>query len=159
MSIKTDLENNLLMALKQKNSVKKNTLRMALSSIKLAQVETGKELDDPMIFNILQKEIKTREETIAEAVKANRNEMIAPLEAEIVILKSYLPIELSDDELVPLVKKSIEDLNAKTIKDMGMVMKSVISQVNGRASNDRISKVVKDILANADEQYPNKPVI
>jgi uncharacterized protein len=147
MSIKKDLEKNLLLALKEKDGVKKNTLRMTLSSIKLAEVEAGKDLDDPMIFNILQKEIKTREETITEAEKANRNEMIAPLEAEIVILKSYLPSELSDDELVFLVKKSIDDLNAKTIKDMGLVMKSVIPQVSGRASNDRISKVVMDSLA------------
>ena len=64
---------------------------MAISSIKLAEVESGSELEDTTIFGILQKEIKTREETISEAKKAGRTEMIAPLEAEIDIIKEYLP--------------------------------------------------------------------
>jgi uncharacterized protein len=149
MSLKKELESDLLLSLKIKDNVKKNTLRMALSSIKFAEVEAGKELDDPMVFNILQKEIKTREETIDEAKKANRNEMIAPIEAEIVILKTYLPKELSDDELVLLVKQAIAELNAKSLKEMGLVMKSVIPQVQGKASNDRISKIVRDLLANS----------
>jgi uncharacterized protein YqeY len=148
MSVKKDLERDLLISLKNKDVIKKNTLRMALSSIKFTEVETGKELDDSTAFSILQKEIKTREETIAEAEKANRTEMIAPFEAEIVILKTYLPKELSDDELVILVKKAIEELNAGSIKEMGLVMKTLIPQVQGKASNDRMSKVVRDLLVN-----------
>ena len=136
MSIKIELEKTLLSAMKQKDVVRKNALRMALSAIKLAEVEAGKELDDPTIFSIMQKEIKTREETIAEAVKANRLEMVAPLEAEIAVLKEYLPKELSDDELVAMVKNIVTDLNAKTMKEMGLVMKSVIQESQGKASNE-----------------------
>lgn len=147
MSIKIELEKTLLSAMKQKDIVRKNALRMALSAIKLAQVEAGKELDDPTIFSIMQKEIKTREETITEAVKANRLDMVAPLEAEIAILKEYLPEELSDEELVAMVKKVVTDLNAKTMKEMGLVMKSVIQESQGKASNDRISKVVRELLS------------
>lgn len=147
MSIKIELEKTLLSAMKQKDVVRKNALRMALSAIKLAEVEAGKELDDPTIFSIMQKEIKTREETIAEAVKANRLEMVAPLEAEIAVLKEYLPKELSDDELVAMVKNIVTDLNAKTMKEMGLVMKSVIQESQGKASNERISKVVRELLS------------
>jgi uncharacterized protein YqeY len=146
MTIKKDLEKTLLTAMREKDNIRKNALRMALSSIKLAEIEAGKELDDPSIFNIMQKEIRTREETIEEAEKANRPDMIAPLKAEIAILKEYLPKELSDDELNVLAKKAISDLNASTPKKMGLVMKSIIQDVQGKASNDRISKVVRGLL-------------
>ncbi|MCJ7519027.1 MAG: GatB/YqeY domain-containing protein [Anaerolineaceae bacterium] len=147
MGIKIDLEKDLHSAIKEKDEVRKSVLRMALTSIKLAEVESGKELDDLVIFSILQKEIKTREETIAEAEKANRPEMIAPINAEIAVLIEYLPKELSDVELITLIKKIVEDLNAKTMKEMGLVMKSAIQETQGKASNDRISKVVRDILS------------
>ena len=147
MSIKKHLEKTLLSAMKEKDVVRKSALRMALSSIKLAEVESGKELDDLTIFSILQKEIKTREETITEAEKANRSEMISPIKAEIAILKEYLPKELSDEELIALVKKTVVNLNSKTIKELGLVMKSVIQEAQGKASNDRISKVVRDLLS------------
>ena len=147
MGIKIDLEKDLHSAIKEKDEVRKSVLRMALTSIKLAEVESGKELDDLVIFSILQKEIKTREETIAEAEKANRPEMIAPINTEIAVLIEYLPKELSDVELITLIKKIVEDLNAKTMKEMGLVMKSAIQETQGKASNDRISKVVRDILS------------
>ena len=147
MSIKEILENSLHSAMREKDNVRKNALRMALSSIKLAEIESGKELDAPMIFSILQKEIKTKEETISEAEKANRPEMIQPLKDEILILKEFLPNELSEEELIILAKKIVSDLNAKTIKEMGLVMKSVILEVQGKASNERISNVVRDLLA------------
>jgi hypothetical protein len=148
MSLKENLEKSLLTAMKEKDNVRKNALRMALSSIKLAEIESGKELDESMVFSILQKEIRMKEETIAEAEKANRQEMIPPINDEIVILKEYLPKEMSEDDLITLVKKIVADLNATTIKEMGLVMKSVIQEAQGKASNDRISKVVRDLLSN-----------
>ena len=100
-----------------------------------------------MVFSILQKEIRTKEETITEAEKANRSEMIPPIQDEIEILKEYLPKEISEEELIILVKKTISDLKATTIKEMGLVMKSVIQEAQGKASNDRISKTVRDLLS------------
>lgn len=148
MNLKENLEKSLLSAMKEKDNVRKNALRMALSSIKLAEIESGKELDESMVFSILQKEIRTKEETIAEAEKANRLEMIQPIKDEIAIIKEYLPREMSEEELISLVKKIVFDLNAKSIKEMGLVMKSVIQEAQGKASNDRISKLVRDLLSN-----------
>ena len=147
MSIKDDLQNALGVAMKTKDDVSKRSLRMALSAIKLAEVAKGEALEDIKIFNILQKEVKTKEETIAEATKAERSEMIAPLLEEIKVLKRFLPAELSDLELIELIDKAIIEQNATSIKQMGLVMKTVISQVEGRASNDRISKIIKSKLA------------
>ncbi len=134
--------------MREKDEVKRNALRLALSAIKLAEVEAGKALDDLTVFSILQKEIKTKEETIAEAQKAGREEMIHSIQAEIDFLKGFLPKELTDGELVEIVKSAISETGAATIKDMGRVMKSAIEKVSGRASNDRISKLVKDHLSN-----------
>ena len=149
MSLKENLERSLISAMKEKDDLRKNALRMALSSIKLAEIESGKPLDESMIFSILQKEIRTKEETIAEAEKANRPEMVPPIRSEIEILKEYLPKEMTEEELIALVKKTVSDLNATTIKEMGLVMKSVIQEVHGKASNDRISKAVRDLLSNS----------
>ena len=73
--------------------------------------------------------------------------MIPPLEKEIAVLQKFLPSELTDDELNNIVNRTISDLNANSIKQMGIVMKNVIDEVQGRASNDRISKIVRSILA------------
>jgi len=148
MSIKDDLKNALGVAMKTKDDVSKRSLRLALSAIKLAEVAKGEALEDMKIFNILQKEVKTKEETIAEATKAERSEMIAPLLEEIEVLKRFLPAELSDMELTEFIDKAITEQKATSIKQMGLVMKTVIIQVEGKASNDRISKIIKSKLAN-----------
>jgi uncharacterized protein YqeY len=147
MSIKNTLEDALKQAMREKDEVKRNSLRLALSTLKLAEVDAGKVLDDTAVFSVLQKEIKTKEETIAEAEKAGRTEMIHPIKAEIEYLKTFLPKEFSDEELTSLVKTTIAETGAATIKDMGRVMKAVIEKAQGKASNDRISKLVKEILS------------
>ena len=146
MGAKTDLTDALHSAIKEKKDTSKNAIRLALSSIKLAEIEKGEDLEDVEIFSILHKEIKTREETITEAVKAGREGMIVPLDKEIKVLKEFLPSELSDDELTEEINKVISNLNATTIKQMGMVMKVVIENIQGHASNDRISKMTKSLL-------------
>jgi uncharacterized protein YqeY len=146
MSLKEVLEKSLREAMLSKNNVKRDTTRMALSSLKQLEKDSGKELVDQDVFGVIQKEIKTREETIAEARKANREEMIQPLLAEIEILKGYLPKEMSDDDLLNLVKSVISELSAETMKDMGKVMKESISRTEGAATNDRISKTARSLL-------------
>lgn len=148
MELKSRLEDQLKNAMREKDDVRKNALRMALSSIKLAEVEQRKALDEALIISILQKEIKTREETITEARNANRPEMIAPIEAEILVLKEFLPAELSDSELRDLLEKIIDQTGATSIKEMGAVMKAAIAEVAGRASNDRVSKMIRELLPN-----------
>ena len=147
MSLRKTLEDALKQAMREKDQIKLNALRLCISSIKLAEVETGKQLEDLEIFAVLQKEIKTKEETISEAEKAGRSEMIAPIQAEIDYLKEYLPKELSDEELTDLVKSIIDETGAATIKDMGKVMKQAIEKAAGRAANNRISQKARELLA------------
>ena len=147
MSVKNTLEDALKQAMRDKDELKRNALRLALSTIKLAEVDAGKPLEDLIIFALLQKEIKTKEETIAEAEKAERLEMVKPIQDEIDYLKGFLPKELSDAELSGLVNEVITETGASSIKDMGRVMKMAIEKAAGKAANDRISKLVREILA------------
>ena len=148
MSIKQSLERELLIAMKEKDEIKRNVFRMALSMIKLAEVEKSGPLDDPATVNILMKEIKTREEIIFEANNAGRDAMAITAKKDIDILKQFLPQEMNDEELSQLIKKEILESGASSLKDMGTVMNRAIEVAQGRASNDRISKIVRGFLDN-----------
>lgn len=146
MSFKERLENELHNAMRNKDDIRKRTIRMAISNIKLAEVEKRSPLDDDSIMALLHKEIKIRKETIDEAKKGNRQSIIDEIEPEIVILQEFLPKPLSDQELQELALYVINELNATSIKEMGIVMKDLITKVDSRASSDQISKVVKELL-------------
>ena len=147
MNIKEQLTIALKIAMKEQNEIRRNVIRMALSSIKLAEVEKGSELDDARLLAIMQKELKTREETIAEAEKAIRPEMIIALNHEINVIKEFLPAEISDEEIEKIIEQVISETKADSIKQMGLVMKLSIERVAGRASNDRLSKIIKEKLS------------
>jgi hypothetical protein len=146
MSLKERLERELLSAMKSKNDVRKRTIRMAISNIKLAEVEKRDKLDDTSIMALIHKEIKTRHETIEDARKGNRENIVKEAEAEIAVLLEFLPKPLSENELIDLTKSVINELNATSMKEMGAVMKEMVQRVEGRASTDQISRVVRDLL-------------
>jgi len=149
MTLREKLESELFNAIRNKDEAKKRTIRMAISNIKLAEIEHKGNLDDPAIMASLYKEIKIRNEKIEDARKGNREDIIKEAEAEIAILKEFLPKSLNDQEISDLAKKVIQELNANSIKEMGSVMKVMIERVNGQAPNDAISRVVKELLQNS----------
>lgn len=126
--------------------VRKRVLRMALSAIKLAEVQKGAALDEAQILTVLQKEIKSGQETIAEAEKANRPEMAAASKAEIAILEGYLPPSLSQEELEAMAHAAIAEVGASSPADMGKVMKTLMPQIKGRATGDLVSQTVRRLL-------------
>ena len=146
MSLKSELEDALKDAMRAKDKPRKSTLRMALSAVKLAEVERRDELEDEAVLRILQKEVKSRRELIEDAEKADRPDMIKEAEAEIKILEGYLPQALSSDELQTLVVEAIAEVGASAPGDMGNVMKVIIPKVAGRADGGQISQIVRDTL-------------
>lgn len=144
--IKANLENALKDAMRANDHDAKRTIRMALANIKLAEVENGNAIDDVKAANLLQKEIKTRLETIEEAQKGGRLDLIEENERDIVILKRFLPEEMNDTDLIQITKDVITLVQAKSITDMGKVMKELIPRVAGKASSDKVSKIVKQVL-------------
>jgi len=145
-NIKPMLQNELIAAMRAKDDLRRRTIRMVLSSIKLAEVEKRLTLDDSGIVSIIQKEIKNRRESIQDAIRANRTDLVSSNEDEIHVLEGFLPSPLSNDELINLVKSVIAELNAKSLIDMGRVIREVLSRVQGKASGDQVSQVARQLL-------------
>ncbi len=146
MSKKQDMQEALTAAMKSKDEVTKRTLRLVMSAIKLAEVDAGGEIDESRVLGILQKEVKTREDAIEEAKQANRVDLITAAEAEIDVLNRFLPQQMSQDDLKRLAQEVISTTGASEMRDMGLVMKELMPKLEGRASGQDASKVVRELL-------------
>ena len=147
MKLKEKLQNDLKDAMRSGDDLRKRTLRMVLSSIRLSEVEKRRELDDDEVLSIIQKEVKTRKESIEEAKHADRPDLVEATEAEIGVLEVYLPQQLSEEELETLAKEAIAEVGATNVREMGQVMKVLIPRLKGRATGQQASQVVRKLLA------------
>ena len=147
METKLALETALRDAMRSKNVAVLRTIRLVMSSIKMAEIEKGQPLDENGVLSILQKEIKSRKEAYADAEKASRPDLMEISTTEIAILDGFLPKQMSAEELMDLVKSAIQEVQAKAPSDMGKVMKIVMPKVQGRVAGDVLSQTVKKLLA------------
>jgi uncharacterized protein YqeY len=146
MNTKMQLENALKDAMRSGNDLHKRTIRMALSSIRLAEIDKGAPLDEAAVLSILQKEIKSRQESIEDARRANRPDLVESNQAEIAVLQEFLPRQLTMEELEKLAKQVIAEVGATNIRDMGQVMKVLVPRLEGRAPRDQAGQVVRRLL-------------
>jgi hypothetical protein len=146
MSTKSELESALKDAMRSGDDLRKRTLRMALSAIRLAEVDKGIALDDAAVLSLLQKEIKSRQESIEDARRANRPDLEEASLAEIAVLQDFLPRQLTPAELEALAKEAIVEVGATSMKEMGLVMKVLVPRLQGRAPGDQASQVVRRLL-------------
>jgi uncharacterized protein YqeY len=146
MDIKTKLNDSVKDAMRTNDEVRKRTLRMALAAIKQVEVDKRVTLDDMAVIALIQKEIKNRREALEEAQKANRPDLAEANEAEIKVLEVFLPQAMPAEELRTVVQAAIAETGAVLPSDMGKVMKVVMGKVAGRAPNDMISLMVRELL-------------
>jgi uncharacterized protein YqeY len=146
MSLKEQLLEDMKIAMREKDAISKNTIQMARAAVLQIEKDDQVTLDDDGIIEVIAKEVKKRENSLPDYEKSGRQEMIENLKAEIEVLKKYLPEQLNDEELEEIVKGAIEETGAASVKDMGKVMKAVMSQVKGRADGKRISDICKKLL-------------
>jgi uncharacterized protein YqeY len=146
MDLKSTLQSDLKDAMRHGEETRKSTLRMALSAIKLAEVEKNAHMDEAAYLAVIQKEIKARREAIEDALRANRPELVTQAEQEIKILQSYLPTALSLDELETMAKAAVSEAGATSIREMGQVMKILVPRLQGRATGEQASTVVRKLL-------------
>jgi uncharacterized protein YqeY len=147
MPKRQDLEADLKNAMRAGDDTRKRTLRMLLSAIKLAEVDKRGELDDSEMTTVIQREVKSRHETIHDAKQANRPDLVTAAEQEMEVLQAYLPEPLSDGELEGLVQRAIEECGATSPAEMGKVMKILMPQVQGRADGKTVSERVRQSLS------------
>ena len=146
MDIKTKLSDSVKDAMRTNDEVRKRTLRMTLAAIKQVEVDKRVVLDDMAVIALIQKEIKNRREALDEAKKANRPDLAEANEAEIKVLEVFLPQAMPAEELRVVVQAAIAETGASQPSDMGKVMKVVMGKVAGRAPNDMISQMVRELL-------------
>ncbi len=149
MPSKSDLESALKDAMRSGDDVRKRTLRMVLSAIKLAEVEKHAPLDESGIAGVLRKEIKMRQEAIDEAQRASRADLVLASQAEFGVLEAYLPKALDPAELEQLARQAIAEAGAAGPQDLGKVMKVLVPLVEGRADGKQVSAIVRELLGRA----------
>lgn len=146
MSIKETLSQDLKLALKEKDTIRKNTVQSIRAAILQFEKDNLTELADDGILDIIAKELKKRKDVLPEYEKSGREDLITQLNREIEIVMGYLPSQLSEDELDEIVSKAIEETGASTMKDMGAVMAAVMPKVRGRADGRTINTLAKKHL-------------
>lgn len=146
METRQKLETALKEAMRSGDNMRKQTVRMVMSAIKLNEIEKGAALDETGVIAVVQKELKSRQESLQEALKANRPDLAAQSNAEIGFLESFLPQQLSADALAALVGETIQEVGASGPADMGKVMKALMPKLQGRASGNQVSQAVKEQL-------------
>lgn len=133
-------------ALRAKDELRKSTIRQALSSIRLTEIDKVSPLDEAGVMAVMQKEIKSRHELIADAEKANRPDLIETAKKEIAILEGYLPKALSAEALEDLARQAIAEAGATSPAQLGQVMKVLMPKLQGKATGDQASQAVRKLL-------------
>ena len=146
METRQKLENALKEAMRSGDNMRKQNVRMVMSAIKLTEVEKGSSLDEAGVIAIIQKELKSRQEALQESQKANRPDLEAHAKDEIAFLESFLPLQLTSDELSALVQETVQEVHASGPADMGKVMKALMPKLQGRATGNQVSQAVREQL-------------
>jgi uncharacterized protein YqeY len=147
MSLKDNLQEDWVLALKSKDRFKANVISMAKAAILHAEKVDGSTLDDEAIITIIAREVKQRKEAIVEFEKGNRQDLVDQNTKEIEILFEYLPKQLTSEEIVEIIKNAVIETGATSAKDMGKVMSAIKLKVKGRADGKLVSDLVKQILS------------
>lgn len=144
--LKEKLMEDLKNSMKEKNNLRKNVIQMVRAAILQIEKDKGIELDDNKILEIIAKEVKTRNDSLADFEKGGREDLVEQAKQEIAVLSEYLPKQLTKEELKEKLSKIIADLGATSIKDMGVVMKEAKVQIGTAADGRTINEVVKELL-------------
>lgn len=138
---------DLTKAMKAKDTFRTSVLRMLKSALKNEEINKKSPLTDDEVLAIIKKQVKTRKDSMNEYASYNRMDLVDSLQKEIDILNEYLPEELSDEELEKIVKETITKVKAESIKQMGMVIKTISSEYGARCDMAKVSKLVKEKLS------------
>ena len=147
MALKEQLDADLKAAMKDRDQLKLSVVRMLKSAVKYREIELMKSLDDAGIQAVIHSEIKRRRDSVEQYRSGHREDLASKEEAEIAILQLYQPAQLSPEELAKIVDGVIARVGAQGPKDMGKVMKELLTEVQGKAEGKVVSELVKAKLS------------
>ena len=137
---------DLTESMKARTAERTSTLRMLQAAIKNEQINLGHELSDEEALSVIRKSVKQRHDSIEQYTRGNRPDLASKEAAEVEILKSYMPPELSDSELESGLREVIASTGAQSKKDMGKVMKEATGRYKGRVDGRKIQEIVSRLL-------------
>lgn len=147
MAILDQLNTDMKAAMKAKDKESLKTIRMLKSAIQNEEIKKHSELTEDEELTVLSREKKQRLDSLSEFQNAGREDLVAKLEEELDIVNQYLPKQLSTEELVEIVRQTIEETGASSMQDMGKVMGAVMPKVKGKADGNTVNQLVKKELS------------
>ena len=144
--LKEKLMEDLKVAMRNKDEIRKNTVQMVRAAILQIEKDKGIQVEDDRILEIIAKEVKSKKDALADFEKAGRQDLIEQTNQEIAILQEYLPKQLSRDEVKEEVQKIITEIGATSMKDMGAIMREAKAKMGAAADGKTINEVAKEIM-------------
>jgi len=145
-ALRQKLDNELKQALRNGDTVRRSVIRLVLAAVNNAEIARQAKLEDGDILGVIAKEARQREESISAFKQGNRPDLVAQEEAELVILKGYLPQPMTRDEIMAEARQVIAEVGAQGPGDKGKVMPKLIAKLKGRADGREINAVVTELL-------------
>lgn len=146
MGLKAEIQDATRAAMKSGDRVTLSTLRLVLSALQNEEIKGRRELSPDEIVKTLSTLCKQRQEAIEYFRQGERNDLVEKEEAELAVLRRFLPQPLNEEEVRALILSSIDEVGAKGIQDLGKVMKVIMPKVSGRTEGKRVSEMAKEIL-------------
>ena len=146
MTLSERINNDLKEAMKSKDSFRLSVIRMVKGAMQLAKPNPREELTDDDVITVISKQIKMRNDSIKEFEAAGRSDLVEQNKKEIEILNTYMPKQLSEEELTEIIDKVFEEVKPTSEKDMGLIMKNISPLVKGKADMSLVNKLVKERL-------------
>lgn len=149
MTLKGQIQDDMKTAMKAGDKDRLQAVRLILAAIKQVEVDERKELDDPAVLGVLNKMVKQRRDSITQFREGGRDDLADKELAEITVIETYLPEQMSDEELDAMIAAVVAETGAENIRDMGKVMGAIKAKAAGRADMAAVGAKVKAILAQA----------
>ena len=148
MTLSEKINSDMITYMKNKDSFKLGVIRMVKGAIQLEKINLKRDLNDDEVIAVIAKQIKMRNDSINEFTKANRNDLIDQYKQEIEVLNTYMPEQLSSDDINKIIDEAFAKINPTGSKDMGLIMKEVSPKLKGRADMGKVNAIIKERLNN-----------
>ena len=148
MSLVEQINEDVKTAMKNQDKEKLNVIRMVKSALQIAKINSKHELSDEEAIDVIEKQIKMRNDSVEEFTRAGRDDLVKQYTDEITILKAYMPKQLTEEEVMAIIDEVFKEVNPTSPKQMGLIMKGVTPKVKGKYDMKEISNLIKEKLSN-----------
>ena len=148
MTLSEKINNDMINYMKSKDSFALGVIRMVKGAIQLEKINLKRDLNDEEVIAVISKQIKMRNDSVQEFTKANRMDLVEQYKKEIELLNTYMPEQLSEEEILKIIEEAFAKINPTSSKDMGLIMREVSPKLKGRADMGKVNIIIKDRLNN-----------